>query len=154
MSFKKIKKQPAFSLSLCVMLPLCACSGDGADVNEPLSDPAQPAHSDTVLSDASDTERVEPATEYPSLALDISGSQYKNNGHHHSALPRRHRGDYLIRHQAIGEERTPQIDPFSRNYPTYASVDGVKCYPYFGWEEFMRLCKETEAEAVVYTAEK
>lgn len=92
MSFKKIKKQPAFSLSLCVVLPLCACRGDGADVNDPLSDSAQPAHSDTVLSDASDTERVEPATEYPSLALDISGSQYKNNGHHHSALPRRHRG--------------------------------------------------------------
>ncbi|MBQ7011833.1 MAG: hypothetical protein IJN63_09020 [Clostridia bacterium] len=82
MSFKKIKKQLAFSLSLCVMLPLCACSGDGADVNDPLSDSAQPAHSDTVLSDASDTERVEPATEYPSLALDISGSQYKNNGQH------------------------------------------------------------------------
>ncbi|MBQ2732524.1 MAG: hypothetical protein IJF74_00040 [Clostridia bacterium] len=58
-------------------------------------------------------------------------------------------GDYFIWHETIGNNRKPQIDPFSTSYPTYAKTDGVKYLPTFGWEEFMELCKELGIEAVV-----
>ena len=58
-------------------------------------------------------------------------------------------GDYFRWQETVGKERAPQIDPFSDEYPTLAKKDGERYYPYFGWEEFLRLCKHNGQDAVV-----
>ncbi|MBQ2733545.1 MAG: hypothetical protein IJF74_05235 [Clostridia bacterium] len=204
MLFKKLKRQLAFSLSLCMLLPLCACSGSPADTTAPTpkTEPAptdEPAASTT---DAPETEPPSPVIDAPAFVLDVSGKAYELNDKHttvkvsldavntvkkelfgdniswrgegygiydkdtdtfNSTLvemvkkagittlryPGGIEGDYFRWQETIGDDRVPQIDPFSKDYPTYASVNGVKYYPYFGWEEFMRLCEATETEAIV-----
>ena len=207
MVFKKLKRQLAFSLSLCMMLPLCACSGytpnttqaPTSTTNPPLSEEAQTTAAATTIPA---TDAPVPVPNAPSFVLNVSGSAYETSANLTTVkvssdvvntvkkelfgdniswrgegygiynkdtdsfntklvemikkagittlrYPGGIEGDYLIWHQTIGENRTPQIDPFSKDYPTYASTNGVKYYPYFGWEEFMRLCIESETEAVV-----
>ncbi|MBQ7011836.1 MAG: hypothetical protein IJN63_09035 [Clostridia bacterium] len=58
-------------------------------------------------------------------------------------------GDFFRWRETVGEERTPQIDPFSDEYPTLTEKDGERFYPHFGWDEFLRLCKYNGQDAVV-----
>ncbi|MBQ7010697.1 MAG: hypothetical protein IJN63_03235 [Clostridia bacterium] len=194
---KAFKKRLALSLSLCVALPLCACTGNIADTPNTSTD----ITSDPPISgSAAVTEPV--ITPLPSYTLDLSSSAYvtheknttvkasskavntvkkelfgdniswRGNGYgiydpqtdsFNSKLidaiqscgittlryPGGIEGDFFTWHETVGKDRKPQIDPFSKDYPTYASINGVKYYPSFGWEEFMRLCIEAKAEAVV-----
>lgn len=201
MHFKSLKKQLAFSLSLCMLLPICACSGDTSDTTDSASTTTPPTQSEASSTEPV-TEAAPPAQNAPNFILDVSGSSYETNAKHTTVkvgsdsvntvkkelfgdniswrgegygiynkdtdsfnaklvemikkagittlrYPGGIEGDYFRWKETIGADRIPQIDPFSKDYPTYASVNGVKYYPYFGWEEFMRLCEATETEAVV-----
>ena len=67
--------------------------------------------------------------------------QLKASGVTHLRYPGGIEGDYFHWNESIGENRVPQIDPFSKDYPTYESYDGERYIATFGPDEFLELCK-------------
>ena len=65
--------------------------------------------------------------------------QLKDSGVTHLRYPGGIEGDYFHWQESIGEDRLPQIDPFSADYPTYDSYDGESYIATFGPDEFMEL---------------
>ena len=65
--------------------------------------------------------------------------QLKDSGVTHLRYPGGIEGDYFHWNESIGENRIPQIDPFSADYPTYDTYNGEKYIATFGPEEFMEL---------------
>lgn len=53
-------------------------------------------------------------------------------------------GDYFHWYESIGEDRVPQIDPFSKDYPTYDSYDGESYVATFGPDEFLKLSQSAQ----------
>ncbi len=67
--------------------------------------------------------------------------QLKNSGVTHLRYPGGIEGDYFHWQESVGEDRIPQIDPFSKDYPTYDSVNGERYTATFGPDEFLKLCQ-------------
>lgn len=67
--------------------------------------------------------------------------QLKDSGVTHLRYPGGIEGDYFHWNESIGENRLPQIDPFSADYPTYDSYNGEKYIATFGPDEFLELCQ-------------
>lgn len=65
--------------------------------------------------------------------------QLKDSGVTHLRYPGGIEGDYFHWNESIGEDRIPQIDPFSADYPTYDTYNGEKYIATFGPEEFLEL---------------
>lgn len=68
-------------------------------------------------------------------------AQLKNSGVTHLRYPGGIEGDYFHWNESIGDVRIPQIDPFSKDYPTYETYDGERFIATFGPDEFLELCK-------------
>ncbi|MBQ4073998.1 MAG: hypothetical protein IJD39_02200 [Clostridia bacterium] len=66
-------------------------------------------------------------------------------------LPGGIEGDYFHWHESVGpvENRIAQIDPFSRDYPTYTLKDGAPYVVGFGPDEWFELCRLTDTALAV-----
>lgn len=75
--------------------------------------------------------------------------QLKKSGVTHLRYPGGIEGDYFHWYESVGENRVPQIDPFSKDYPTYDSYDGESYIAAFGPDEFLELCRSAEAGVTI-----
>lgn len=67
--------------------------------------------------------------------------QLIESGVTHLRYPGGIEGDYFHWNESIGEDRLPQIDPFSADYPTYDAYNGEMYIATFGPDEFLELCQ-------------
>ena len=65
----------------------------------------------------------------------------KDSGVTHLRYPGGIEGDFFHWQESVGEERVPQIDPFSVDYPTFGSHNGEQYIATFGPDEFLELCE-------------
>ena len=77
-------------------------------------------------------------------------AQLKASGVSHLRYPGGIQGDYIHWNESVGENRIPQIDPFSASFPVNADKDGESYVIEFGPDEFARLCAEAGVQATVH----
>lgn len=75
----------------------------------------------------------------------------QNSGVTHLRYPGGIEGDYFHWDESIGElsDRLPQIDPFSKDYPTYDAYDGERYVATFGPDELIELCRASGTAATI-----
>lgn len=69
----------------------------------------------------------------------------RDSGVTHVRIPGGIEGDYIHWYECIGsvETRLPQVDCFSRDYPTYTQKDGAEYVVTFGPDEWFELCNSS-----------
>lgn len=75
----------------------------------------------------------------------------QNSGVTHLRYPGGIEGDYFHWYESIGDvgNRVAQIDPFSRDYPTYDAYDGERYIATFGPDELIKLCRASGTAATI-----
>ncbi len=82
---------------------------------------------------------------------EILMQKLKDSGITHLRYPGGCEGEYFHWYETIGpvEQRVPQIDPFSHEYPTYDTVRGSEYLTLLGFDEFMLICQEAGIPATI-----
>lgn len=75
----------------------------------------------------------------------------KESGITHLRYPGGIEGDYFHWDESVGDvdSRLPQIDPFSKDYPTYGMKDGESYVATFGPDEFQKLVEAADIKATI-----
>ena len=75
----------------------------------------------------------------------------KNSGVTHLRYPGGIEGDYFHWYESVGEveDRVAQIDPFSKDFPTYDAYDGERYVATFGPDELLALCQASGTAATI-----
>lgn len=66
----------------------------------------------------------------------------KNSGVTHIRYPGGIEGEYYHWYEIVGTDRVAQIDPFSKEFPSFETHTGVPYDVIFGIDEFVELCKQ------------
>ena len=82
---------------------------------------------------------------------DVMIEKLKHTGLYHLRYPGGIEGDYFHWKDSLGPlaERKPQIDCFSKEYPTFDGYNGVEYPCEFGVDEFLRVCEAADMEATI-----
>ncbi len=75
----------------------------------------------------------------------------KASGITHLRYPGGCQGDYFHWYETVGpvEQRIPQVDPFSHQYPVFDSVRGTGYLTLMGFDEFMQICQAAGIQATI-----
>ena len=68
---------------------------------------------------------------------------FARSGITHLRYPGGIEASYFHWQETIGNQRIPQIDPFSMDWPTEAGEQGARYHPGFGFDEFIAFCEQT-----------
>ncbi len=170
-----ILKSVSWLLSVITLFSLTACGGQGAAPQEPtvpsidLRDTGYPTDANRAAVQVTNEVQniVNPLIFGDNLSYRGEGygiwdaennrphetlmEMLKNSGITHLRYPGGCEGEYFHWYETVGpiEERVPQIDPFSHEYPTYDTVRGSKYLTLLGFDEFMVICQEAGIQATI-----